>query len=699
MFLENKIALSLRGSVTTATIASLLLLLLACGDDTTEVISQSGQSYIEVVAEESDLPECTEDNEGEQVLVKGEVAARTCVDGEWTAAFTQGRDTVYLKDKDVSCYTKELSDKQGVKIICNGDSVGVLLNGSEGTQGDKGDKGDKGADGAGCSLEQLDSVTARLVCGGDTMTVYLGLPPDTTKAEPVAEIDSEKIPVSLDSLEGYAQYGLFKLNSVVRLYGLDDSRAQKLSGTIYTSEITDSSGYYKFRGFDLPSQYAILEVEGRAADIYQFRYPDTLVRMRALVDLSERTTANVNVLTDLEFERVNYLVTHEGMTVKQAKMQAQSEIFAQFYIDAKDFDASEQLNYFGESEADAALLAISFMLASVDGSYCRRQVIARTLKTTGMLGKNNAEDIKHTMAYKMIGTSNNMMETADLVYFRMRMERLANGKKIGNFEKYIENFIVKWFAVEPCGEGSESELRVLGKTEADYYDEYHCHGGILTKESKNTFVNPEIDYGWLVDLRDRHAYRTVKIGEQTWMAENLNMNSIILRSSYHIDEHVCLEWDCETYGCPYSWTVAMDGLSVYFANGRCGINVNCPVVYPVQGICPEGWHVPDTTEFRTLIDVVGGAQNAGRVLKSTSGWVDKGGEGENGIDSVGFSLLPTIENSGYIWSATACTENCPNKTRSWAYYMGVDSQSSLAVISEGDIGSFHSDYSVRCIKD
>jgi hypothetical protein len=325
--------------------------------------------------------------------------------------------------------------------------VGVLLNGSA---GDKGDKGDKGADGAGCSLEQLDSVTARLVCGGDTMTVYLGLPADTAKTVPTDEIDSEKIPVSLDSLVGYAQYGVFKLNSVIRLYGLDDSRAQKLSGTVYTSEITDTSGYYKFRGFDLPSQYAILEVEGRAADIYRFRYPDTLVRMRALVDLSERTTANVNVLTDLEFERVNYLVTHEGLSVKQAKKQAQSEIFAQFYIDAEGFDASEQLSYFGESEADVALFAVSFMLASVD-TKGKLQLFANALKTTGMLGENNAGDIKSQMVDNIIGNS-------DWVLTRQRVEKWGAGQKVGNFEKYIENFIEKVYAMEPCGEGSESEL-------------------------------------------------------------------------------------------------------------------------------------------------------------------------------------------------------------------------------------------------
>ena len=97
-------------------------LLAACGDTVeNNTINQTG---LEVVDSEDDLPECTEKNEGEQALVKGETSVRVCVDGEWVA----------MKD-DFSCKTVKLKDKSGYKIVCNGDSIGVVLNGSDGKDG------------------------------------------------------------------------------------------------------------------------------------------------------------------------------------------------------------------------------------------------------------------------------------------------------------------------------------------------------------------------------------------------------------------------------------------------------------------------------------------------------------------------------------------------------------------------------------
>ena len=140
-------------------------LLAACGD-TVENVYQTG---LEVVASEDDLPECSDENEGELAFVKGEAAVRVCVDGEWEATSQSVKDTVYM-ESDVSCKTEELKDKSGLKIVCNGDSIGVVLNGADGKAGKDGKDGE-------------DAV----------------LPNDTLEA------DSERVPISLDSLVGYTQ--------------------------------------------------------------------------------------------------------------------------------------------------------------------------------------------------------------------------------------------------------------------------------------------------------------------------------------------------------------------------------------------------------------------------------------------------------------------------------------------------------------
>ena len=145
--------------------------LVACGDDVEEV-TQVVQDRTTVVASEDDLPKCSDENEGEQAFVKGETSVRICVDKEWIALASDGS-----YNGDFSCKTVELKDKSGLKIVCNGDSIGVVLNGTDGKDG-------------------KDAV----------------LPQDSL------EVDSEKIAISLDSLVGVTQKGPFLKGSTVYLY-------------------------------------------------------------------------------------------------------------------------------------------------------------------------------------------------------------------------------------------------------------------------------------------------------------------------------------------------------------------------------------------------------------------------------------------------------------------------------------------------
>lgn len=81
----------------------------------------------------------------------------------------------------------------------------------------------------------------------------------------------------------------------------------------------------------------------------------------------------------------------------------------------------------------------------------------------------------------------------------------------------------------------------------------------------------------------------------------------------------------------------MDSVGEWSTNGEgCGYRTECSPTYPVRGVCPKGWHLPDTTEWQSLFSAVGGKTAAGKMLKSTSGWNSNG----EGLDAFGFSALP-----------------------------------------------------------
>ena len=144
-----------------------------------------------------------------------------------------------------------------------------------------------------------------------------------------------------------------------------------------------------------------------------------------------------------------------------------------------------------------------------------------------------------------------------------------------------------------------------------------------------TSTSDDCIYGQLYDKRDGKMYKTVKIGEQEWMAENLDFECDSLgylnRSVCHHDPDTC-----KKYGRLYFWGAALDSLTT-----GCGYGVTCSPSSPIQGICPEKWHIPTRTEIEILLKNTGENKN----LMSSENWQSRC----NGTDAYGFSALP----SGY----------------------------------------------------
>ncbi len=212
----------------------------------------------------------------------------------------------------------------------------------------------------------------------------------------------------------------------------------------------------------------------------------------------------------------------------------------------------------------------------------------------------------------------------------------------------------------------------------------------ISQMSSSSVALSEVE-GTITDSRDGQSYKTVTIGSQTWMAQNLNYETA---NSYCPGD---APYKCDMYGRLYTWAAAMDSAGLWSTNGmNCGDNKTCMPTYPVRGVCPIGWHLPTETEWNTLITAVGGLSIAGSMLKSTSGWNGSG----NGTDAYSFSALPADRrydngrylNEGklaYFWSST---EN----NSSYAFYM--------YLYYDFDYAGLGNDFkyyglSVRCVKD
>ena len=215
---------------------------------------------------------------------------------------------------------------------------------------------------------------------------------------------------------------------------------------------------------------------------------------------------------------------------------------------------------------------------------------------------------------------------------------------------------------------------------------------------KECRFNPEIAYDSITDSRDGQIYKTVKIGDHVWMAENLNYADSVKTPSL-LKRSWCYNnkaENCAVTGRLYTWAAAIDSVKLATDADNpqdCGFDKtwNCTLPAKVQGICPNGWHLPTETEWKTLFTEVGGELGAGKILKAQTGW--------NGTDSVGFSALPAggrdnggqfgaDGNSAYFW--------CSNSAGSfYASYMSLD----YTVYAGLEPGLKDTAFSVRCLKD
>ena len=178
-------------------------------------------------------------------------------------------------------------------------------------------------------------------------------------------------------------------------------------------------------------------------------------------------------------------------------------------------------------------------------------------------------------------------------------------------------------------------------------------------------ASPQSDVeGFFTDARDGQTYKTVVIGTQTWMAQNLNYETA---NSYCYSNTPS---NCTKYGRLYTWAAA-------------------------KTACPTGWHLPTEAEFKTLFTAVGGSSTAGTKLKSTSGWYSG-----NGTDNYSFSALPAgygNYNQGYYGEGSYANFWSSTENDSYdACYMALDYDNDNAY-RDNDLKSYG--FSVRCVKD
>lgn len=209
----------------------------------------------------------------------------------------------------------------------------------------------------------------------------------------------------------------------------------------------------------------------------------------------------------------------------------------------------------------------------------------------------------------------------------------------------------------------------------------------IANEKTTAEFNPNLIYGTMKD-QEGNIYRTIKIGNQIWMAENLRTtkyrDGTPIESFTVTNVNIATTWDNLKTGAYINYNDDVSEINTY------GRQYNWYAVIDSHNIAPLGWHIPSYTEWNTLFKFLGGYRIAGSKMKEvgTTHW-----QGPNyATNESGFTALPATNgtNSSSWWSSTESSN-----LNVWILVIyGEDTGVSLLNLSGSRPPLF-----VRCIKD
>ena len=409
--------------------------------------------------------------------------------------------------------------------------------------------------------------------------------------------------------------------SVITVYELDSLTFDETGRSFVDS--VDDEGRFAFDSLALNSPYVLIE-KREPYDSVSVRVDlgnaklDTTVKYRtfkSVIDLRKTQSVSVNSLTSAKIPLLREFIA-DGKTFVEANRMAEREILEGFGI-YEDLGAFETLN-----EENSELPYVSALVWYDDFSL--------------------RYDIERREKFILYASPKNVVGKGKLVerYYKNSLKMID----------YEIGYAAKLNGLEQCTESRENDVgKIKGRENGTFFDVV-CRSGRWTMGFKSI----EHTNGTMVDNRDGKEYKTVTYnwgdGTQTWMAENLDFTDV--------DGVSCVqslgEPDCELYGREYPWLAAMkinfDDLKVYSvsAKGDTALMTKecvdafwleenpCDTLFfdvvdssngdtyyrnwysnfadiveksevnSYQGICPDGWRIPTSDDWASLLRHFGG---------------------------------------------------------------------------------------------
>lgn len=201
-------------------------------------------------------------------------------------------------------------------------------------------------------------------------------------------------------VKGKVEKGPLVRGSQIDMRTLDQNMVP--TGNSYTTTIENNTGDFNFGSLKVNTPYAKLTADGYFFNEVDGKLSTGTIKLDAIVDLSDNSTVNVNVLTHLKSKRINHLIANEGKTFKEANEQAQRELLAQFGLQGYATKDASKFSITSGDDAAGALIAVSSLILS-DRSEAEiveyLSLLSNEFSTTGTFSDTTKGKLKSTRNY------------------------------------------------------------------------------------------------------------------------------------------------------------------------------------------------------------------------------------------------------------------------------------------------------------
>lgn len=284
-----------------------------------------------------------------------------------------------------------------------------------------------------------------------------------------SEKDDEFTPRTFD-VQGKVEKGPFISGSTISIQPMD-ARLQVL-GSTFNTNISDDLGNFMFGSKEFSTPYAELMANGYFFNEVKGQLSNGTLTLRALVDLRDHTTINVNILTHLKYARIKNLIS-SGKNFGEANTQSQKELMDAFGLGAYNNKEVSSFSFISGTDESASLIAISSLLLMDRSEAAFTEYLSKLSESFGRYGKFTDEIVaqiekdKQRIAKKLLNVKENIVNRYDELGIPVNIKDLQcyidwdNDGKAGNeVLKVGESVIVDKTSIEVANEGGTYTIQI-----------------------------------------------------------------------------------------------------------------------------------------------------------------------------------------------------------------------------------------------